>query len=113
MARLDGTWDVRRRGGLLPPMPGVLKIIDGDRGETRVGPARMPFEVRGLWLHYRGPFTGLVDRLEPDGDGYRGTATYLGTEIGTFELRRKGTEDRELRAARVGGSPGGDEATFS
>jgi hypothetical protein len=48
----------------------------------------MPFDVVGLELRYRGPFRGLVDRLEPDGDGYRGRATYLGRPLGRFAMRR-------------------------
>jgi hypothetical protein len=48
----------------------------------------MRFEVRGLELRYRAPFAGLVDLLEPDGDGYRGRATFLGREFGRFRLRR-------------------------
>jgi len=35
---LDGDWQVKRTGGLLPPMLGVWKHIRGDRGETRLGP---------------------------------------------------------------------------
>src|SRR5689334_16421233 len=38
MAELDGVWNVERRGGLLPPLAGVRKRIDGSRGETTIGP---------------------------------------------------------------------------
>jgi ferritin-like metal-binding protein YciE len=48
----------------------------------------MPFEVRGLELHYRGPFGLLVDKLERRDDGYFGRATLLGREFGQFTLRR-------------------------
>ena len=49
MAELDGTWNVRRTGGLLPPLVGVRKHIDGSSGETRVGPLpSAPFDVVGL-----------------------------------------------------------------
>ncbi len=48
----------------------------------------MPFEVRGLELHYRGPFGLLVDRLEPENGGYFGRATLFGREFGQFTLRR-------------------------
>jgi ferritin-like metal-binding protein YciE len=48
----------------------------------------MPFEVRGLELHYRGPLGMLVDRLEPRDGGYFGRATLLGHEFGQFTLRR-------------------------
>ena len=89
MQELDGLWKVRRLGGALPPLVGVTKHVSGDRGETRVGPlVRMPFDVRGLELRYRRPLGMFVDVLEPDGDGFRGRATVLGREYGTFELRR-------------------------
>ncbi|MDX6489618.1 MAG: uncharacterized protein QOK13_2233 [Gaiellaceae bacterium] len=88
MADLDGMWNVERIGGVLPPMKGVRKRIEGNRGVTLAGPVRMRFEVRGLELRYRAPFAGLVDLLEPDGDGYRGRATFLGREFGRFQLRR-------------------------
>ena len=89
MAELDGIWTVHRRGGALPPMRGVRKRIRGTRGETIAGPVRMPFRVRGLELHYRPPFVGLVDVLEPAADGYHGRATLGGIEFGQFELRRQ------------------------
>lgn len=87
MPELDGTWQVRRTGGLLPPMTGVTKHIHGRRGETRVGRAPgAPFDVIGLELHYRGPFAGFVDVLVPDGDGFRGRATFRGREFGRFAM---------------------------
>jgi hypothetical protein len=90
---LDGIWNVERRGGLLPPLIGVRKLIEGTRGETRCGPLPgMPFDVQGLSLHYRAPFRGFVDVLEPDGDGYRGRATFRGREFGRFALTRKRDE---------------------
>ena len=89
MAELDGTWNVRRTGGLLPPLVGVRKHIDGSSGETRVGPLpSAPFDVVGLELRYRSPFGGFVDRLVPDGDGYLGRATFRGHEFGRFALER-------------------------
>ncbi len=89
MAQLDGVWDVQRRGGFLPPLAGMRKRISGTRGMTLVGPARMSFEVRGNELHYRRPFQGFVDVLEPEGeDVFGGRATFMGREYGTFELRR-------------------------
>jgi ferritin-like metal-binding protein YciE len=88
VADLDGVWMVERAGGALPPMRGVRKRIHGSRGETIAGPVRMPFRVRGHELHYRAPFSGLVDVLEPAGDAFRGRATYRGLEFGQFELRR-------------------------
>jgi ferritin-like metal-binding protein YciE len=86
---LDGTWDVRRTGGFLPPLAGVSKRISGTRGETRVGPAPgVPFDVVGLELRYRSPFVGFVDVLVPDGDGFHGRATFRGRSFGTFSLQR-------------------------
>jgi len=86
---LDGVWNVERRGGLLPPLVGVEKRIEGTRGETRLGPLPgVPFDVVGLSLRYRAPFRGFVDELEPDGDGFRGRATFRGREFGRFALRR-------------------------
>jgi hypothetical protein len=90
MAALDGEWKVRRLGGLLPPLVGVRKTIHGASGETRVGrlPAA-PFDVAGLELRYRAPFSAFVDELEPDGDHYLGRATFRGREFGRFSLERR------------------------
>jgi hypothetical protein len=91
MAQLDGLWDVKRTGGFLPPLFGVRKRVTGTRGTTVVGPVSMPFEVRGHELHYRRPFQGFVDVLEPAGNGadvFHGRATFMGREFGTFDLRR-------------------------
>ena len=88
MAELDGTWKVERAGGALPPMVGVRKRIRGSRGETLARGVRMPFDVRGRELRYRAPFVGLVDVLEPAGDGYDGRAGWFGVEFGSFRLRR-------------------------
>jgi hypothetical protein len=77
---LDGEWNVR-------PLPGVRKRIAGNRGETVVaGLLRLGFDVRGLELHYRFPLRGLVDVLEPDGDGFRGRAMLFGRALGSFRL---------------------------
>jgi ferritin-like metal-binding protein YciE len=89
VAQLDGVWDVHRTGGFLPPLAGMRKRISGTRGVTLVGPARMSFEVLGNELHYKRPFQGFVDVLEPAGnDRFAGRATFMGREYGTFELRR-------------------------
>lgn len=91
MPALDGRWDVVRTGGWLPPLYGVEKRIDGDRGETRVGPLPgFPFGVVGLELRYRALLSGFVDVLEPDGEGFLGRATFRGREFGTFRLTRHG-----------------------
>jgi len=89
MADLDGVWAVERTGGVLPPLYGVSKRISGDRGETLVGGRiGVPFQVRGLALHYMGPLSGLVDVLEPEGRDFQGRTRYRGREIGRFVMRR-------------------------
>ena len=88
MSELDGVWEVRRSGGLLPPMTGVTKRIIGTHGTTYVGRAvGIPFDVVGFELHYRAPFAGFVDVLTPDESGFSGRATFIGREFGRFELR--------------------------
>jgi hypothetical protein len=87
LGELDGTWDVKRVGGLLPPMVGVRKEIAGGAGVTTAGPLRFPFSVEGRRLRYRFP-PGLVDELEPDGDGFRGRSLLAGRELGRFRLER-------------------------
>jgi ferritin-like metal-binding protein YciE len=92
MAELDGVWQVERVGGALPPLIGCLKRINGARGTTEFSRVPgMPFEVRGLELHYRPPFSLLVDRLEPQDGGYLGRATAAGREFGQFRMRRLDT----------------------
>ena len=87
---LTGRWNVERTGGVLPPLVGVAKEIDGARGWTKVGPVpAAPFDVDGLVLRYRAPFAAFADVLERDGDGFRGRATFMGREYGTFVMRRK------------------------
>ena len=89
MAELDGVWSVVRTGGALPPLVAVRKEIDGPRGVTRVGPLPgVPFDVDGLRLRYRAPFSAFMDELEPEGDGFRGRATFRGREFGRFAMRR-------------------------
>ena len=90
MAELDGVWDVRRTGGALPPLLGVRKRIHGGARRDGCRPASgRAVPRRGLELHYLRPFRGFVDVLEPDGDGFRGRATFRGREFGRFELRRR------------------------
>ena len=91
MAELDGTWNVYRTGGWLPPLVGVHKRISGASGSTRIGPiSGMPFDVVGLELRYRSPFRAFVDVLTPRGDGsYDGRATVNGREFGRFRLSRR------------------------
>jgi ferritin-like metal-binding protein YciE len=86
---LDGVWAVERVSGALPPLHGCVKRIHGSKGRTEFpNLPGMPFEVRGLELHYRQPFGMLVDMLEPRPGGYTGRATLLGREFGQFTLRR-------------------------
>jgi ferritin-like metal-binding protein YciE len=89
MGELDGVWAVERVAGALPPLLGCVKRIHGGRGRTEFsGLPPMPFEVRGLELHYRAPLAMLVDKLERRDGGYFGRAMLLGREIGQFRLRR-------------------------
>jgi ferritin-like metal-binding protein YciE len=89
VGELDGVWSVDRVSGALPPLQGCVKRIHGTRGTTEFPRfPGMPFDVRGLELHYRAPFTMLVDKLEPRNGGYFGRATVLGREFGQFRLRR-------------------------
>jgi len=89
MGDLDGVWKVERVGGALPPLYGCRKRINGRSGTTEFSHSPgMPFEVRGLELHYRTPFNVLVDRLEPQNGGYLGHATIAGREFGQFRMRR-------------------------
>jgi ferritin-like metal-binding protein YciE len=90
MSELDGVWKVDRIGGALPPLYGCVKRINGSHGTTAFSRMPgMPFEIRGLELHYRPPFTLLVDKLEARGDGsYFGRATAAGLEFGQFTMRR-------------------------
>jgi hypothetical protein len=87
---LDGDWQVYRAGGLLPPLVGVRKHIEGEHGSTSLGPLPgVPFDVVGNELRYRRPFSGFVDVVEPSSEGYRGRALAFGREIGTFRLVRR------------------------
>ncbi|MGN6798881.1 MAG: hypothetical protein ACTHKS_12110 [Gaiellaceae bacterium] len=91
MTELEGTWNVERTGGLLPPLLGVRKHISGSRGETRIGGmAGVAFDVVGNELRYRRPFAGFVDVVEPDSRGFSGRATFRGRTFGRFALRRPG-----------------------
>ncbi|HEX6491431.1 MAG TPA: hypothetical protein VF002_08685 [Gaiellaceae bacterium] len=89
MTNMDGSWRVKRLGGALPPLYGIRKEISGSAGVTKLGPLSLaPFDVVDHALHYRPPFSGFVDVLEPRGESFRGRATFRGREFGTFELRR-------------------------
>ena len=90
MSELDGEWEVRRVSGLLPPLYGVRKRIEGTGGVTLLGPFGAPFDVVGRRLRYRGLLTrGLVDSVEPGEDGWwDGVARYRGRKLGRFAMRR-------------------------
>jgi hypothetical protein len=98
VADLNGVWDVVRTGGALPPLVAVRKEIDGTRGVTRIGPLPgVPFDVEGLRLRYRSPFSAFVDELEPVNDGFHGRATFRGREFGRFVMRRMYVAPRASR----------------
>jgi len=70
-------------------MVGVQKGIRGSSCVKRVGPLfGVAFDVVGRDLHYRPPFQGFVDELEPAGDHYLGRATFRGRRFGRFVLTR-------------------------
>jgi len=85
---LDGVWKVARSGGLLPPLVGVRKRIDGSGGVTTAGPLRAGFDVVGRELRYRGVLSGIVDVVEREGDGWHGRTLVRGREVGRFTLTR-------------------------
>jgi ferritin-like metal-binding protein YciE len=93
---LEGVWRVERVGGLLPPMAGVRKRIEGARGETRVGAlAGWPFGIErrpeGFALVYYPPFSAFVDEVRPGPEGsWAGSSTVGGYEFGRFSMRRVG-----------------------
>ncbi len=94
MSELDGTWNVERVSGFLPPLLGVRKEIEGTRGRTTVGPIGASFDVVARELRYLGVFTGFVDVLDPAGDGWAGRALYRGREYGRFRLKPERVRSR-------------------
>ena len=90
MGELDGEWEVRRVGGLLPPLYFVRKRIDGATGVTLLGIVGARFDVAGHEFRYTGLLSrGLVDTVEPGEDGWwDGVARYRGRELGRFAMRR-------------------------
>jgi hypothetical protein len=86
LAALQGSWRVERISGLLPPLLPIRKHISAAAGVTRIGPLRLPFDVEGTRLRYRGPLHALVDELERSGNGFVGRATVFGREYGRFRL---------------------------
>ncbi len=102
VTELEGLWSVERTGGLLPPLVGVRKNIRGTRGETVLaGRMRLPFDVVGNELRYRGALAGFVDVLERVDDHFAGRALFRGTEYARFRLlpvkgERMGTINDQL-----------------
>ena len=87
MSELDGVWEVKRTDGLLPPMVGVHKRIQGTTGRTEVGPVGVEVVVvDGRELHYRRPLDGFVDVVTPAEGGWTGRALFRGREYGRFRL---------------------------
>jgi ferritin-like metal-binding protein YciE len=88
VSELDGVWEVRRTGGLLPPLYGVRKEIHGTHGDTLLpgGAIGVPFDVVDLELHYRAPFSDFVDRLIPYDGGFLGHVTFRGRTFGRFAM---------------------------
>jgi ferritin-like metal-binding protein YciE len=101
MEQLDGVWKVERSGGLLPPLYGVRKRIQGAQGETLVGPVPVRFDVVDHVLRYRAPFLGVVDHLQPDGDSFAGRTTLYGFEIGRFRMIRERSTMSDLTSQLV------------
>ena len=101
MQGLDGVWKVERTGGALPPLYGVRKRIRGQRGETFFGPVPVRFAVVGNELRYRAPLFGLVDVLEPGGDGFEGRATLFGVELGRFRMTRERSQMSDVKEQLV------------
>jgi len=86
---LEGTWDVRRESGLLPPF--VSKQIGPETGWTRwLGVPVGKFEVDGLSLHYR--LWPVRDELWPEGDGFTGRGFVFGIPFCRFRLERRSGE---------------------
>jgi hypothetical protein len=92
VSELDGDWDVQRVSGALPPLVGIRKRIEGERGATVLpGGLDVPFAVVRRELRYRPPFSMVVDVLEPDGDGWHGRATVFGLTLGEFRMSPRAT----------------------
>ena len=91
---LEGLWQVERAGGLLPPMVGVLKRIEGAQGETRIGSLiGWAFSVKprgeGFAMVYRPPFSAFVDEVRAGpADSWVGSSLLKGRELGRFRMWR-------------------------
>ena len=95
----DGTYALRRAGGLLPPLARVRKEVAGGAGATVVaGRVRLPFTLEDagdhVLLRYRRPLGVLRDRLRPaPGGGWDGEATIAGRRYGRFGMTRMETPE--------------------
>jgi hypothetical protein len=84
--RLQGSWNVRRVSGLLPP--GVTKQIDGGRGRTLLfGLHFGSFRVEGDRFVYT--FWPIVDVVDMRGDLVEGRGTLFGLTFCRFRLERR------------------------
>ena len=101
VTELDGVWDVKRTGGLLPPLVGMRKRIRGARGRTELGPVSVPFDVVGNELRYRRPLAGFVDVLSAAGGRWEGRALFGGREYGRFRLTPTRRTTMDLHAQLV------------
>lgn len=93
MGILDGEWDVRRTGGLLPPLVAITKTIRGAAGVSRVaGVPVARFDVTegadATRLVYRAPFRGIVDEIRPGPGGADGRMLVAGRPTGSFRMTR-------------------------
>ena len=103
---LDGDWRVERTGGLLPPLVGVWKRIEGDRGETRLGPLRYPLRVvhrgGGLALVYGPPFSALLDEVRQESPHlWLGRTLVGGRPVGRFRMARIGYHERDPKREAI------------
>jgi ferritin-like metal-binding protein YciE len=102
VAELDGVWRVERLSGALPPLVGVTKRIAGGRGRTLLGPVPVQFDVVGDELRYRAPLVGVVDVLDPAGEGeWTGRTTLFGRDVGRFRMIRERSTMSDLNAQLV------------
>ena len=103
---LEGVWRVERAGGLLPPMAGVRKRIEGARRDPPRPPGRLALRNRaapgGFRLVYRPPFSAFVDEVQPGPDGsWAGSSTVGGYEFGRFSMRRVGEVSLRSKGERM------------
>ena len=111
MSSLDGEWNVRRVSGVLPPLYGVRKRIDGQEGVTLPPlPVPLPFDVVGLELRYRGLLSGLVDTSSRMVTDWQGIARYRGRELGRFAMTRRRQRSQGLSSRSMSRQPAAGRA---